>query len=243
MSENYSYVDKLHAVGEDKPADAIYEQLKNLIIHREIEVGSRLPSERKMMEIFGRSRSTIREALRMLERDGYISKVSRSSGAVVQEPGVEGIVDSLESMIQMQNLDIKQVLEFRQITETKAASQAAERRSEEDLKVIEDILLESKVSKGDPNRFAEYDLKFHMAVANASQNKLYGTMLLVCRHILANKLTQVLQSGGREDVTDRYDYIIETHQHIYDAIKKQDAEEAYEYMKTHIDSAEEELLG
>ncbi|SDB32557.1 GntR family transcriptional regulator, transcriptional repressor for pyruvate dehydrogenase complex [Eubacterium oxidoreducens] len=185
MREKYPYIEKMHEVGDNRPADAIYEQLKKLVISGDIAVGSRLPSERKMMEVFSRSRSTIREALRLLEKDGYIERVSRSSGAVVKEPGVEGVVESLESIIQMNGIDIADVLEFRLITETRAAAAAAEYRSEEELSKMKDILLESRLAKGDADRFADCDLRFHLSIAEASKNRMFQIMLLVCRHIMA----------------------------------------------------------
>ncbi len=243
MKEKYPYIEKLHPVGDDKPAESIYEQLKKLIIQGEIEIASRLPSERKMMEIFGRSRSTIREALRLLERDGYISTVSRSSGAVVKEPGIDGVVDSLESMIQMKNLDMAQVLEFRQLTDTTAAKHAALRRSQKDLQSIRDILLDSEIAKGDPVAFTQKDLEFHLAIAHAAGNELYGIMLMVCRQVIGQRLMETLQKGDHLDKSDRYEYIMETHTKIYQAIERQDGDAACELMEEHLASAKDDVLG
>ena len=74
----------LRPVQTKRASEEIYEQIKQLIIKGEIHPGERLPSERKMMDMMHRSRPTIREAMRMLERDGYIKIYSGSSGAVVQ---------------------------------------------------------------------------------------------------------------------------------------------------------------
>ena len=61
-----------HPIKTVRASEAIYEQIKDRIISGELKPGDRLPSERNMMELFQRSRPTIREALRMLERSGYI---------------------------------------------------------------------------------------------------------------------------------------------------------------------------
>ena len=57
-------------------------------------------------------RPTIREAMRMLEREGYIKIYSGSSGAVVQELNVDNAVQSLETIIQMKGMTIEEILEF-----------------------------------------------------------------------------------------------------------------------------------
>ena len=53
-----------------RASEAIFDQIKDLIMRGKLRPGDRLPSERSMIEMFQRSRPTIREALRMLERAG-----------------------------------------------------------------------------------------------------------------------------------------------------------------------------
>ena len=86
----------LQPVQTRRASEEIYNQIRQLILDGEIHPGERLPSERKMMDMMHRSRPTIREAMRMLEREGYIKIYSGSSGAVVQEINVDNAVQSLE---------------------------------------------------------------------------------------------------------------------------------------------------
>lgn len=239
--KNYANI-LLLPVDDSKPAEGIYQQLRQMIVNGEIETGSRLPSERKMMEMVGRSRSTIREALRLLEKDGYITTVSRSSGAIVKEPGVEVVADSLESMIQMQNMDIRHVLEFRRFTETSAASLAAKRRTEEDLADLERILKKAEENLGNSDEFPKCDYEFHVAVAKASKNDMYVIMLNVCRSIVEDRLQILLSEGDEEVKKNRYKIIFDSHHQIHDAIRDGRAEDAFKLMELHLSAAEADIM-
>lgn len=100
----------LQPVQTRRASEEIYNQIRQLILDGEIHPGERLPSERKMMDMMHRSRPTIREAMRMLEREGYIKIYSGSSGAVVQEINVDNAVQSLETIIQMKHMKIEEIL-------------------------------------------------------------------------------------------------------------------------------------
>lgn len=115
---------QLQPVQTKRASEEIYEQIRQLILDGKILPGERLPSERNMMEMMHRSRPTIREAMRMLERDGYIKIYSGSSGAVVQELTVDNAVQSLETIMHFQHLNMKNVLEFRRMTESVAADRS-----------------------------------------------------------------------------------------------------------------------
>lgn len=233
---------QLGPVDDVKPAEGIYQQLRQLIISGEIETGSRLPSERKMMEMVGRSRSTVREALRLLERDGYITTVSRSSGAIVKEPGVDVVVDSLESMLQMQTMDIAHVLEFRRLTETSAAKLGALRRTDENLSKLQHIVNQSEKCMGNPEKFSKCDFEFHMAVAEASQNEMYAIMLHVCRSVIEDRLQENLLRGEADVMSARYRRILDTHRAIFEAIRDREDMVAFQIMEEHLRTAETDIL-
>ena len=156
---------ELQPVQTKRASEEIYNQIRQLILDGEIHPGERLPSERKMMEMMHRSRPTIREAMRMLEREGYIKIYSGSSGAVVQELNVDNAVQSLETIIQMKGMTIEEILEFRRLTECEAARLAAKRRTDEDLEKIKTIIQRSESTIGNAEEFMACDMEFHVAVA------------------------------------------------------------------------------
>ena len=101
----------LAPVETTRASQAIYDQIVQLIVSGELRPGDRLPSERQMMDMMQRSRPTIREALRMLERNGLIQIVPGSSGAVVVEPSAASVEEPLETMLNMSHLSSHELLE------------------------------------------------------------------------------------------------------------------------------------
>ena len=232
----------LQPVQTKRASEEIYNQIRQLILDGEIHPGERLPSERKMMEMMHRSRPTIREAMRMLEREGYIKIYSGSSGAVVQEINVDNAVQSLETIIQMKHLSIENILEYRRQTENEAARLAAIRRTEKDLEKMKEIVQRSEAAIGNPEEFMECDMEFHVAVAEASQNSMYSIMLQVCRNVLGESLTQILNQGKKSTQKVRYELILDVHKKIYIAVKNQKEEDAAKWMTTHLINAEHDIL-
>ena len=236
----------LRPVQTKRASEEIYEQIKQLIIKGEIHPGERLPSERKMMDMMHRSRPTIREAMRMLERDGYIKIYSGSSGAVVQELNVDNAVQSLETIMQLQKLTMENVLEFRQMTETVAAKLAARRRSTEDLKKMNEILCKAEESvretSNDMEAFVEYDLQFHLALAAATGNVMYIIMMQVCRNIMSEALRGLVEIGSEEEKKQRVQKIMEKHRRIYQAILDKQEQQAFEETEAHLVEAGSDIL-
>ena len=232
----------LQPVQTKRASEEIYNQIRQLILDGEIHPGERLPSERKMMDMMHRSRPTIREAMRMLEREGYIKIYSGSSGAVVQEINVDNAVQSLETIIQMKHLSIENILEYRRQTENEAARLAAIRRTEDDLEKMKEIIQRAETVVGNPEEFMACDMEFHVAVAEASQNSMYSIMLQVCRNVLGESLTQILNQGKKSTQKVRYELILDVHKKIYIAVKNQKEEEAAKWMTTHLINAESDIL-
>ena len=102
----------LRPVETQRASEAIYEQIKGLIISGQFKPGDRLPSERNMMEMLQRSRPTIREALRLLERAGFIRIVPGTNGAIVQELGTDGVEQSLELVLQTSKVTLEELVEY-----------------------------------------------------------------------------------------------------------------------------------
>ena len=103
----------LRPVQTQRASEAIYEQIKDLIISGQFKPGDRLPSERALIEMLQRSRPTIREALRMLEREGFIRTVPGTNGAIVQELSTDGVTQSLEVMLQTSRVTLDELSEYR----------------------------------------------------------------------------------------------------------------------------------
>jgi len=137
--------------------DSIYETLVEGIVSGQLPSGSELNSVglSKQLEV---SRTPLREALKLLERDGLVEQVGNHKARVASF--------SLE--------DIREIYEVRVQLEGAAAERAAKRISPELLKGLhaEAVLLCKQSDEvGWGERAIEYDQRFHEAIANASGNR------------------------------------------------------------------------
>mgnify|MGYP000562676289 CR=1 FL=1 len=111
--------------------------------------GDRLPSERAMMEQLHRSRPTIREALRMLEQGGYVASTHGASGAVVQELTIDGVEQPLSAMLQLNQISLEELGEYRAVNDGTIAGWAARRRTDEDLAALDSCLTAAEQARAE----------------------------------------------------------------------------------------------
>lgn len=162
----------LKPVQSQKVSENIYEQIKEKIISGELKPNDRLPSERSLIDIFGRSRPTIREALRMLESAGFIETLPGRGGAMIKEITPDIIQQPLENIILLKGITIKELYEFRIVNETAFIQWAAERRTDEDLITMEKIIDDMYKAEDDWDKVIRLDAEFHGAIVDSAKNEM-----------------------------------------------------------------------
>ncbi|SIQ45952.1 transcriptional regulator, GntR family [Alkalispirochaeta americana] len=231
----------LKPVETKRASEVIYDQIKEMITSGRLKPGDRLPSERAMMEMLSRSRPTIREALRMLERTGLIRTVAGSNGAIVQKPNTRSVEQALETAIQTQALSLSEVWEYRHLNETAIVEWASQRRTAKDLEALDKILEQSRESVDDPGEFIKYDPLFHAALAKASKN----TVAYLLSQILAISMVALLEQRMAElDMKTQQAMcrkVLVMHADIVAALKSRDKDAARRAMEAHIEAFHEDL--
>ncbi len=224
-----------------RASEAIYEQLRRQITSGRLKPGDRLPSERVMMQQLGRSRPTIREALRMLEQGGYVSSTHGASGAVVQELTIGGVEEPLAAMLQVNQISLEELGEYREINDATIAGWAALRRTEADLAALRDCLVRAEEALAEQGRFVELDVRFHSLLARATGNRVSMIVTEVLGNVekrtLLDKMTT--QSDGERLALERR--ILERHSEILETIQRQDADAARQAMREHTRAAGQDL--
>ena len=180
-----------------RASEAIYDQLRELITSGVLKPGDRLPSERAMMEQLHRSRPTIREALRMLEQGGYVASTHGASGAVVQELTIDGVEQPLSAMLQLNQISLEELGEYRAVNDGTIAGWAARRRTDEDLAALDSCLTAAEQALGDYRRFAELDVRFH-TLLKKMETLNDSACLALERRILARH-REILSAIHRQD--------------------------------------------
>lgn len=161
-----------------KPAELVIRQLKQMLSSGLLNPGDRLLSERKLAEKFGVSRTHVREGIKKLEYYGIL-KTLPQSGTFVAGLELSALEGLITDALQIESYDFYSLAESRLILETSIVRLACQRRSEEDLILIEEriIAYEEKIQQGVPA--TEEDLIFHRQIAEASKNPVLKSMMLI----------------------------------------------------------------
>ncbi|MCR5663748.1 MAG: FadR family transcriptional regulator [Oscillospiraceae bacterium] len=176
----------------------VAEELTEMIARRRFQPGEKLPNELELAEELHVSRTTLREALRILSTRGLV-EVRRGIGTfVTRSQSIHDDYDVLK--IQNTNVNLKDLYEMRLIIEPQAAYYACIRASDEELNTIFRYgeLDEQMILKRDP-QWDETEQKFHNSIASATHNQFITALLPVFNRaihhgiILANQAPQVAE--------------------------------------------------
>lgn len=202
-----------------KSSELVADRLRLAIVSGDLPKGGDLPIERNLIESFGVSRATMREALRILETEGLL-EVTRGAkgGAKIIGPTLALAAHAVGMVLQAQDTLLADVQIARQIIEPPAARMVAERSSPEAIKKLEAIIAE-EVGAAGTEESPFLAMKFHETLVQLSGNHTLGTFLLVLHEIhegVAIKLSQENKGSKRSNLT------IKTHKKLVALIKAGD---------------------
>ncbi|MBN9110204.1 MAG: FadR family transcriptional regulator [Pseudonocardia sp.] len=212
-----------------KVALTIAQQIVDDITEGDLGPGTKLASERDMLERFSAGRGTLRESLRFLEMSGAIAvKAGPQGGPIVGAPDGEDLARVLGLFLQLRKVPFKAIVDAREILEPELAGLAAERRSEEQAAEIEDSIEGMRAFLDDERNFLAENDHFHAAVASAAGNELFG-LLIASMHTITDGVPL-----GLSYETSRRESVLRSHAEIYEAIRAKDAEGARWAMRKHM---------
>lgn len=206
----------------------IVKDLETEIMDGSLLPGQRLPSEEKLCSRFTVSRTVIREAIQQLRGKGLI-RTLKGSGSYIADPSLDTLAGAIETYSVLSNTDsYLEIMDFRILLETECARLAALNAGERMIETME--LAQSKMDacRGDRKRFSAADIAFHLAIAAASKNNLYATVLSGLE-----KPSIDYANANRGD-SEWYQKVIETHDEILTAIKNADSEGSASAMRNHL---------
>lgn len=218
-----------------KASVAIYEQIRSKILSGELKPGDKLPSERDLIDMFQRSRPTVREALRMLENKNYVT-ISRGKGTIVNKPSTDEIERTLSNLVRMNLVSVENVIDVRNICENLAISLAAQNRSAEDIAHLKAILVESDEVSSDFHQYMDQGIRFNVAMARASHNEMLYLIVRITSKFSHDKMSAQVAKLTPEKKAALTELIAQEHRAMLDAIIAQDPEKAEELNNLHIQS-------
>jgi DNA-binding FadR family transcriptional regulator len=229
---------KLMPMEVPKASDVLANELRERILTGEFVEGTALPPERELVTQTRMSRTTVREALRILEVQGLVRiKTGRAGGAFVQRPGKDSVATSVNLLIRGQQIRLAALLETREAIEPFCAKLAARHRTDADLARLEQANKDIADSEGSLAQFLQANVDWHVGVATASHNELLmGLMMALSRAIYTATENENFVDAEVRRTTVR------AHRSVTDAIRTQDPEAAVRRMGRHVHAYAEALL-
>jgi DNA-binding FadR family transcriptional regulator len=163
-------------VGSQKSlAQLVTDELQRLMLTGRLKEGEKLPSERELCELFGVSRTVVREAIRILQTKGLL-EVRPGIGSIVRSPSSNQVIEGLSLLIQSKangvDISLVALCEVRSLLEVEIAKMAAERAAPEDIEEIQRIVDDLETRANLPAKFYERAVDFHRSLALATHNLL-----------------------------------------------------------------------
>lgn len=215
-----------------RPRQQVEDQLRQAILSGVLGIGKKLPPEAALAVEFGVSRTTVREALRSLASDGLIEKIPGAGGGsfvrtVDHHSLGSALGEDIENLLRLGSLEFHEAAAVRRLLEVPAAAWAATRRSDAELEELEEIIADQRALSVDDPRIAELDVRFHAAIAKASQNRILAALVFA--------LHQVTEPVHHLDLNPEVGkQTFRQHVAVVRAVKKQDPEAAEAAMLTHL---------
>lgn len=206
-------------------SDSAVRFLRAMIFSGELGPGDRLPPERDLGARLGISRMTLRLALKVLESTGYVVTTRGSHGGS-RVSGPEALFRCWKHWMRQHTEQLDDIFEFRGTVETRLAALAAERRTDEDLRIM-DAAIAGERSPLDWSTLFHADMDLHRGIARAARSPHLERAMMAARGELFVPVDIMVLDAEEPRIHD-------THQTILNAIRAQDAVKAAEEMRGHL---------
>jgi GntR family transcriptional repressor for pyruvate dehydrogenase complex len=211
-------------IRNDRLSDKAVQQLVQRIRAGELPVGTRLPSESELAAQFGVSRGILREALTILQMQGYISRAPRS-GTVVQSTSGNETGNSFMTLIR--SCEHKSLMEFREAVECRSIRNVIRTASQIDINSLFN-LLDTPLSSSERRP----DYYFHYRLAEISGNPLFCAFIDLYYDTIREK--DILLTNNPKALQ----IMVQEHVKIAEAIRNRDLKAAVAAMRSHLHRVE-----
>ncbi|MDI9915743.1 FCD domain-containing protein [Rhodococcus sp. IEGM 1379] len=211
---------------------AVSGRIRAAILDGTLPVGESLPTEAELAQTFSVGRSTVREALRVLQAQGLVTgadTVSTARPRVTHENTADSAAIALSAAVQVGAVPLRDLVELRVLLEAaalrgvsvvpEAAHVAVER-------------MRQAVATGSAAEFHDADVDFHVALAGAGGNKAFGLVMTVLRDGIASYLMRELDA--LDDSTATLGVLLAEHEAIVDAIVRGESDYAAKLVENHV---------
>lgn len=212
----------------------VVEQIQEAILDGRLKIGDSLPSERVLKEMFGISRGTLREALRVLEQKGLIEiRLGVGGGSIVKSLDTDPVSESLGLLIRSRQVSLADLAQFREDVEGIVAERAAAQRNQEHVGHLKTLLEQARqcLTKGVACRseFIAIDQQIHMTLAEITANPIY-IFVLHSIHENIHRYYDSFLSMEMPELEENYQFL----EAVVSAIETGDGELARNLVQNHV---------
>ncbi|HZG57125.1 FadR/GntR family transcriptional regulator [Paenibacillus sp.] len=212
--------------------EAVYEGIRARIREGVWGVGSRIPTIEELSREFGTGVSSVREAVKILGKQGVLS-IEQGRGTYV----AGGVGDGTERLDALENATLLQLTEARLVIEPELAARAAAHADADAKRAILDNAraMQEKIARGED--FLREDMEFHQLIAGASGNVVLREMMRQISDLLLDSRRRTMKWSGMDEKTASY------HLLIAHAVSEGRAEAARRQMTLHLEDIFEQYRG
>jgi len=227
-------IEPLHEQEKDDVTRLLIGRFQDLLGNGLLVPGARLPSERELAKNFGVARSSLRQALKVLEIMGVITQ-KVGDGSYMNKDASLVLSVPMEFLFLLDGISLHELAEMRLVMEPEHAARAAQRANSDDIALLRQSIVDLESSRGDSDRMVSADLLFHRAVFQASGNRLSGRLFHIIHREMLKMITMTSQLVDLEHTLD-------FHKPIFNAIQKRDSALAAQLMTDHLKDGRDLLL-
>jgi DNA-binding FadR family transcriptional regulator len=218
-----------------------------MIVEGELKEGDSLPNEAALIELFGVSRPTLREAVRVLESEGLVVlRRGSRTGARVTVPGPEAVARPAALQLQLGGATLADVYVARSAIEPPAAGLLARSGDEERYDALEAALQQVRESVGDTERFAVASAVFHLRLVELSGNRTLAIMAGLMYEIILRQTQSAVRASARtashDDVEELNDRAVRAYAKLLGMVRRGKGDQAETFWRKHLQVTEGMIL-
>lgn len=218
----------------------VQEQIRKLIREGELVPGDQLLPERELAEMFGVSRTSVRQALAILDGMGVV-EITPRDGAYVRRQSLEEAVAPLTQVLFQERDQVSSLFEVREIIETQAVRLAVFRRDEADIQRLRDLNRQYELDLRKGDLAFEANTNFHIGIVETAKNPLLSEIM--CTVLKATMEVYTVARHRSLSNARNLRRFVNEHAQIIDTIEGQDPDLAASLLIKHINDARERVRG
>jgi GntR family transcriptional repressor for pyruvate dehydrogenase complex len=203
-------------------------QVRDDLFAKKLKPGDFLGTEKDLAARFGTSRIVARDALRTLEALGIVEiRMGKGGGARIAHGNPRLFAEALAVQFDLIGVSTAEIMDVQRAIETLGAELAAENATAADIAQLRALIAQAEAVIGNADAFTKLSRDFHLAVAEASHNRVIVVQLLSLEHV----------SWPRRNATATAKlaaHIVEIHTKLTDLIEMRDAAAARALMNDHV---------